>query len=227
MRKEVLKRDARHGLRFTFDLDVLFGFDSLVKAITPSPARHQAAGELIDDNHLPLLDHIITVTLVKNVCAKGLLHVMIQFQVSRVVKIAAVQQLLDLQDARFSQCRSPVLLIHREVARRMRLPWFFPFDDFAALQKGDDAVYLVVFVGRFFAGPGDDQRRTRFINQDRIHLIHDREIEIALDIILQAELHVVAKIIEPEFVVRPVRNVGVVRHPPLPFVQIVHNVADR
>ena len=33
------------------DRDAFFGFDGLVQAVAPMAARHQAAGELVDDDH--------------------------------------------------------------------------------------------------------------------------------------------------------------------------------
>jgi hypothetical protein len=37
-------------------------------------------------------------------------------------------------------------------------------------------VGLVVLVGRFLAGTGDDERRARFVDQDGIHFVDDGEV---------------------------------------------------
>ena len=73
---------------------------------------------------------------------------------------------------------------------------------------------------------GDDQRRPRFVNQDRVHLVHDRVVMPALHAILDLELHVVAQIVEAEFVVRAVGNVGGIRGAALVVVEIVNDHAD-
>ncbi len=90
----------------------------------------------------------------------------------------------------------------------------------------NDAVDAIVLVRRFFARAGNDQRRTRFIDQDRIDFVDDGEIEFALDIIFQPEFHVVAQVVEPELVVRAVGDVGVVGFAPLAIIEIVHDGAD-
>ena len=90
----------------------------------------------------------------------------------------------------------------------------------------DDPVDAVILIGRFFARPGDDQRRTGFVNQDGIHFVNDGEVEIALDVVFQPELHVVSQVIEAEFVIGAVSDIGTISDPALLFIQIVNNVAD-
>ncbi len=59
--------------------------------------------------------------------------------------------------------------------------------------------------------PADDERRARFINQDRIHFVNDGVIMAALDLVLFALGHaVVAEIIEPELGIGAVGDVAVV-----------------
>src|SRR5438874_2022154 len=70
--EQVLKRDRREGLVLLLDGHVLFGFDSLVQAIGPAPSRHLAAGVLVDDEDLALLDQIVDVALVERVRAQRL-----------------------------------------------------------------------------------------------------------------------------------------------------------
>ena len=65
-----------------------------------------------------------------------------------------------------------------------------------------------------------------FVDQDGIDFVDNGEIEIALDVIFQAELHVVAEIIEPELVVGSVGDIGVVGGVALGIVEIVEDGAD-
>ena len=72
-----------------------------------------------------------------------------------------------------------------------------------------DFVILVVNVDHSRAA--DDQRRARFINQDRVHFVHDGVVMAALHLFLLARGHaVVAQVIEPELRVRAVSDVAVV-----------------
>jgi len=44
----------------------------------------------------------------------------------------------------------------------------------------------------FFSRPADDEGRARLVDQDRIHLVDDREVQVALNVALDRILHVVA-----------------------------------
>ena len=57
----VLEGDGRERLVLALDLDLLLGLDRLVQAVAPAAARHQAAGELVDDDDLAVLDHVVDV----------------------------------------------------------------------------------------------------------------------------------------------------------------------
>src|SRR5438034_2407337 len=52
--------------------------------------------------------------------------------------------------------------------------------------------------------PRDDQRRSGLVDQDRVHLVHDRVVELPLDQLVEREAHIVAEVVEAELVVRPV-----------------------
>jgi len=56
----------------------------------------------------------------------------------------------------------------------------------------------------------DDERRARLVDQDRIHLVDDRIVELALHAILGLVDHVVAQVVEAELVVRTVGDVGLI-----------------
>ena len=113
-----------------------------------------------------------------------------------------------LMRAFLGQRDAAVLLIDRIVAGGVFLAGLLALDHFAADQAGDDAVDLVIFVGRFLAGTGNDQRRAGFVDQDRIDFVDDGEVMSALHAVRDAELHVVAQVIEAELVVGAVGDVA-------------------
>ena len=80
-----------------------------------------------------------------------------------------------------------------------------------AAELRNDLVDLVVLVGGFVAGTGNDERRPGFVDQDRVHFVDDRVVMLALNAAREVELHVVAQVIEPELVVGSVGDVGVIR----------------
>src|SRR5271154_7329456 len=92
-------------------------------------------------------------------------------------------------------------------------------------QLGDHFVNAVVLVGGFFGRTGNDQRRARLVNQDGVHFVHDGEVMAALHALRQIVLHVVAQVIETEFVVGAEGDVGGVGGATLHVVQIVNDDA--
>src|SRR5437773_3583070 len=97
------------------------------------------------------------------------------------------------------------------------------FKLFAANKLRDDCVRLIILVGRFFRWAGDDQRRARFVDQDRINFVDHGKIMIALYARRQIELHVIAQIIESEFIVGTVSDVSGVGSLALKVVHVVLN----
>ncbi len=57
----ILNRDSRERLRLAIDLHAFLGFHRLVQSIAPAPARHLAAGVLIDNHYLVFLDDVFDV----------------------------------------------------------------------------------------------------------------------------------------------------------------------
>ena len=85
------------------------------------------------------------------------------------------------------------------------------FGEVAALEQGDQLVDRRVHARAVFGRPGDDQRRTGFIDQDRVDLVDDRKIQFPLELVFQPERHVVAQIVETKLVIGTVGNVASVR----------------
>ena len=71
----VLEGDRGHGHRLALDAHALLGLDSLVEALGPASTRHLAAGELVHDDDLVVLDDVVAVTLVERVRTQRLLEV--------------------------------------------------------------------------------------------------------------------------------------------------------
>ncbi len=81
----------------------------------------------------------------------------------------------------------------------------------AGLKSRHEARELVVEVLRFRRLAADDERRARLVDEDVVHLVHDREVAIALHALIELGDHVVAQVVEAELVVRPVGHVRGVR----------------
>src|ERR1039458_4326857 len=228
----VLEGDGGDGLVFALDLDALLGFHGLVQTIAPAAAGHQPAGEFVHDDDFVLagvvvaLDHVVAVAQVKGMRLDGLLDMVLPLDGGDVVDVGQAQQLCSLVEAFFGEGCAAVLLVDRVVAGGVFLAGFLSFDFFAAHEPGHDAIYLEILVGGFLARTGNDERRAGFIDQDGVDLVDDGVVKVALDAVFQAELHVVAQIIETELVVGTVGNVGVVAVLAFAVVEVVHDDAD-
>ena len=186
----------------------LLRLDRLVEALAPAAALHDAAGELVDDLDLALLDDVVDVALVERLRLQRLHEVVDEADVARVVEVVDAERALDLLDRRLRRRDGLELLVVevvgarelglvealRRLARRGR-----------ALELLDDARELVVRRGRGLGLAGDDERRPRLVDEDRVDLVHDRERVAALDDAVERDGHVVAEVVEPELRVRPVR----------------------
>ena len=230
----VLEGDGRERLVLALDLDPFLGLDGLVQAIAPAAARHQTAGELVDDDDFAVFDHVVDVELEEGVGAQRLVDVVLDVRVFEIVDVPAVQtgqqHLLDLLRAALGQRDGLVLLVDEVVAGFLERFALFGLGvaagDGAGLQTRNEAVDLVVELGRFFRRTGDDERRARFVDEDAVDLVHDREVVPALHVVRELELHVVAEVVEPELVVGAVGDVAGVGDLPLGVVEIVLDDAD-
>ena len=111
----VLERDRGHGHALALDAQALLGLDRLVEALAPAPARHLAAGELVDDDDLAVLDDVVAVALVERVGPERLLEVAGEARIG-VVQVVDAEQLLDPLDALLGRRDGLVLEVDEVVA---------------------------------------------------------------------------------------------------------------
>ena len=184
-----------------------------MQAVRPAPAGHFAAGEFVDDDDFAVFDDVLDVAVIQRVRAQSLVDVVNRFHVLRVVHVAEPQQFFGFADAFFGQRGGPVFFIDGVID--------------VLNQFWNDLVDAVVLVGGFFGRPGNDQRRAGFVDQDGVHFVDDSEMVAALDAVRQVVLHVVAEIVEAEFVVRAVGNVRAIGRAPFGIAQVVDDDAHR
>jgi len=213
----VLEGDRGQRRVLGLDGDVLLGFQRLVQALRIAPARHHAAGELVDDHHFVVADDVVLVAGEQRMRAQRLIDVMDQRDVMGVIEIALfqysglAQQFLDMIVARFRQCHGALLLVDLVIGR-----------DEARQNLVDRDIEIRLVVER----AGDDQRRAGFVDQDRVDLVDDREMVAALAHLRDVVFHVVAEIVEAELVVRAVGDVAGIGALALLVVEPVHDDAD-
>ena len=87
-------------------------------------------------------------------------------------------------------------------------------------QLGNNVVDLDIEVGFILRRPRDNQRCARLVDQDRVHLVDNRIMMIALEHLFQFRFHVVAQIVEPQLIIGRIGHIAlicdfflVLRHP--------------
>ena len=194
--EKILKRNRRQRLVLFLDLQFLFRLHRLVKPVRPVPPVHEPPGKLVNDGHLAVLDDVVLVSSEKMVRPQRLLHQMRPVHVGPFVKGANARQLLRLLYPLFEND----YLLLSFLYLKMLVP----------AQKPRHPVRLVILVRRLVRRPRNDKRRPRLVYEDRVHLVHYRIVPAALRLRVHGELHVVAKVVKSEFVIRPVCDVALV-----------------
>ena len=213
----ILEGDGGERDVFRLDRHALLGFQGLMQPFGIASPRHHAAGEFVDDHHLVVADDIFLVLLEQLMRAQRLIHVVYQRRVGRLVERAF------LHDAGRAQQRLGVLVAAFGQVHRALL-----FVDVIILadQLRNQRVHADIEARAILRRTGNDQRRARLVDQDGIDLVDDGEFVPALDHLRHVVFHVVAQVVEAEFVVGAIGDVGGVGLPPLVVVQSMHDDAD-
>ncbi len=210
--EEVLQGDGGQGLVLVLDLHPLLGLDRLVHALVVAAAGQDAAGVLVDDEDLALHHDVVLVLLVELLRLDGVVEEAHKRGVRRLVEVVDTEVVLDPGDARLQHADGALLLVDLVVDVDLQ-----PLD-----QLGEVAVPLGGLVRR----TGDDQRRTGLVDQDRVDLVHDREVVPALHELFLRPGHVVAQVVEAELVVGAVGDVAGVLLAPLGRAHVGEDHAD-
>ena len=197
----ILERDRGQRLVLWLDRLMLLGLERLVQAFRITAARHHAAGELVDDDDLAVAHDVVLVALEQLMRAQRLVHVVDDRDVLDVVKrirleLAGIaQRTLHLLHAGFGEIDGALFFVELVVCLG---------------ELRDIGVDGVVELGAVVERTGDDQRRARLVDQDRIHFIDDGVDMAALHHVFEPVFHIIAQIIEAELVIRAVGDVAVV-----------------
>ena len=193
----VLQRDGREGLVLGLDLDPFLRLDRLVEAVAPLPPLHQPARELVDDHNLAVHRHVVHVPLVEMVGPQRVVNQVRPFHVPGGVEALDPGGLLGKPDPFFGQVAGVLFLFDLEVH--------------IALQLAGNAVGLAIAVDIVVSRARDDERGPGFVDQDVVDFVNHRVDQRALHLQVARRFHVVAQVVEPKLVVRPVGDVAGVR----------------
>ena len=195
----VLQGDRGEGLVLLVDLHALLGLDRLVQALGPAPALEDAAGELVDDLDLAVLDDVVLVALEELLGLQRGLQLVDEVGRHLVVHVLDAERLLDGLDALVGRRHRALLLVDVVVD--------------VALEAPHHAGELVVELGGVADPAGDDERRAGLVDEDGVDLVDDAVVVAPLHLPVAAHRHVVAQVVEAELVVGAVGDVARVLRP--------------
>ncbi len=220
----VLEGDGGEGLVFLADGHAFLGLNGLMKTVGPAAARHETTSELVDDDDFAVFDDVFDVAFVEGVGLDSGLDVVLEVPVFGIGDVTDAEEALDLLPAFVSDGDGTGLFVDYVVAG----PGFGfdGLDEFAELELRDDDVDASVLVGGLVGGAGDNERGAGLVDEDGVNFVNDAVVVAALDLILELELHVVAKVVEAELVIGAVGDVGGVGVASLLIVQVVDDDAD-
>ena len=104
------------------DRDAFLGLDRLVQAVAPVAARHQAAGELVDDDDLAVLHDVVHVALVEVVGLERVVDQVRPLHVAGRVEALDAGQPLGLADAFVGEVGGVLFFLDLEVDVLLELP---------------------------------------------------------------------------------------------------------
>ena len=193
----VLKSNGCQRLIFSLDLYAFLCFDRLVHTVVVAAPRKHTTGVLINDQDLSPVNDVIAIAVEEFLCADCVIEEANQRSISCFIEVLDTQLILNLVDTGFKDTDGLLLLI-----------------DFIVLVAnqniGDAGELRVPAIDIAGCRARDDQRGTSLVDQNRVDLIDDHEVMTTLDHVFGALRHVVTQIIETEFIIRSVRNIGVV-----------------
>ncbi len=224
----VLEGNGGKRLAFAGDLHAFLGFNGLMQTVRVAAAEHQTARVFIIDDDLAVLEDVVNIALHRAVCFECLIDMMCDGGVFGIRQVFKTEELLDLFDAALCQ-RSGLCLFINDVVSLFVDVFFFLFiglgDDLLA-EGAHERFGLGVHFRGLFADTGDDERGTRFIDEDGVHLVDDGKGVSALDKLRAVNRHIVAQIIKAHLVVGAVGDVSGIGAAALLTGKIVHDQTD-
>ena len=189
---------------------MLLGLDGLVQALIIPAAEHETAGELVHDDDLSVLHHVVDVPLHHAPGLDGLVDVVGQGGVLGIGQVFNVKGLLCLLDAPGGEGSGTGLLVHDIVRVDVHVLFLFlvHLGHTLAGELGDELIHHGVQLGGLLALAGDDQRGTGLVDEDGVHLVHDGKIMAPLHQLLGVDGHVVTQVVKAKLVVGAVGDVG-------------------
>ena len=209
--EEILERDGCKRFAFARDFHAFLRFNGLVQTFVVASAVHQTAGEFINDDDFAVAHDVIDIALHDAVRLDRLIDVVLNGDVVRVREVFQAEELLGFFYAALGERCGLLLFVDDIIVILVDLVIVFLF---VRLRHADRAQGLCEAVGDIvklrglLALTGNDERGTRLIDEDGVHLVHDGEVMAALHLALFVGDHVVTQVVKADLIVRCVCDVA-------------------
>ncbi len=207
----VLEGNGGQGPALPGHLDPLLGLNGLVEALVIPAAVHQAAGKLVHNDDLAVLDHIVLVPVHNAPGPDGLVHMVLDADVVRVGQVLQMEELLGPLYAPAGEGAGLQLFVDNVVILRVQLVIILLLVCLLhpdRLEGAGQGVGLLVEVRGLLPLAGDNQGGAGLVNQDRVHLVHNGVVVAPLDLALLIGDHVVPQIVKAHLVVGAIGDVA-------------------
>ncbi len=207
----VLEGDGCKCFVLLLHLYALFCLDCLMQTIGIPSARHEASGKGIYNHNAFFVHHVIHISVHTSVRTDCLIDMMGNHGVFRIGQIIQPEKSLGFFNTRRRQngvvCFfvNDIVGIHIIVAFLLIQFFYHKFSHGARQSLG-----LFVKVGSRLSGARNNQRCSRLVNENGIHLVHNGKYMPALRHLLLIYDHVIPQIIESELIVGSIGNIGTV-----------------
>ena len=226
--EEVLEGDGREGFGLLHDLNAFFGLDCLMQTFVVAAALHQTAGEFVNDDDLSVLNDIVDLILHAAMCFNRLVDMMQQGDVFGIHQVVDAESAFCFSDALRGQGSGLSLFVDDIVAFDLVIVFLdIQLNDAGRLKGTGEAVSHLIHFGGLFALAGDDQRGTRFVDQDGVDLVDDGKVKGTLNHLTFIGDHVVAEEVEADLVIGAVGDIACVSLAALSGRLIMNDQADR
>ena len=189
------------------------GLERGLQAVGPVTIRTHAAGERVHDADASVLDEVVGIAIEQRAGMERAVHLGQQRLVSRVVQGAAREGMLDLLEPGVGQLDVVAVFVGGVVH--------------AGRERGHQRREYPAPAGRADHPPGDDERHTGLVDEERIGFVDQREASRPVYGAASMVDQLVTQEVEPRFLRGHIRDVGGVGAPPRPGVHPLLHGAHR
>ena len=177
--EEVLEGNGCQRSGLSLHLHVFLRFNCLVQTVGITPSVHDTSGKFVDNQNLVILHNIVHIPLHQVVRPKGKNDIVLDFQILGIRQVIDMKIFLYLLHTLLGQVYGLFLLVYDEITGLLD---FLSKDGidfrefrrlFSSFELSRQNIAKLIELRGFSRLTGNNERRSRFIDQNGVHLIDD------------------------------------------------------